>query len=734
MSAHKDSDTVELGSFSKNSQASVINTVKRKKLLLGEDWNSLAETIEKECSNVEFLIIKGTDEKTEQNENPDIERVVSALCSLPKLCALYIQGISNEEFTSSVFSSLSHQRLALRSLRLKNVGLTENSVKCLADSFDSDTTLIDLGIYDEELNSNMIDKITSGLTSKASILDKLTISNCGLSDKLLAKIFKAFADDCFFSYLDISHNEGGIHTTERLCDKIEANSTLSTLNLSNNNIDGKCLQKIWRALLHNTTLTSLLLSNNRNEGFSLSDDFRKFCSANSNLKKLHLNGCGLQVKDFEIISMAAHSIGFSDLNISSSPVGSQGVSWLARLLSDSPYLAKLDVSDTNCGVEGAKCLARGLERNGGLQVLLLRDNNIQDEGATAILETISHRKNKLELIDMSGNQLSMETCSSLSACMWHRPSLKRIILDRNSLDDKCIEALEPAIQRLKYLSLDGNLNTSNSTLRKLAQMRNETLKIVLPESSSGSEDDKSSNTMSETNDDRSPYNEMSMLDVPIEYNVGNGVRVAQRDFAILIIRNEQVNTVRVPLYVPKRQRRSVSNELHAGWLTKLGFKGGMLGKSSWKKRWFRLNDGHPGMVRYYANDKESEFKGEFLVDYESEACIPVEPGHKMPKNSLQITRMNDKLTPSVLRKRNAFAIEGYDLKAMQRRTFYMVAKDSETRDEWVRLFRSLVDSAENRLSERVVQEVYEKVAEAGGTAKKEDIQHLFDSVFNFSTW
>ena len=178
---------------------------------------------------------------------------------------------------------------------------------------------------------------------------------------------------------------------------LKANTTLTNLNLSLNNIGSAGAESLATALKTNTNLTKLNLRSN-NLGPAGGESLATGLKTNTTLKSLNLSG---------------------------NNVDSTGAESLATALNINTFLKNLNLSRNNIGPAGAESLATALKANTSLTTLYLRCNNIGPAGAGS-LATALKTSTTLRKLHLHCNNLDQAGVESLAKAIEANTTLKRI--------------------------------------------------------------------------------------------------------------------------------------------------------------------------------------------------------------------------------------------------------------------------------------------------------------------
>ncbi len=171
--------------------------------------------------------------------------------------------------------------------------------------------------------------------------------------------------NCIIKSLDCSNLSLTTDELKLLCGALKANTTVTRLNLSYNNIQYEGAEVISDMLRENTTLTGLILNDNRikDKGVGLICDVLK--SSNSSLKSLHIKSNG---------------------------IGDEGASELAAMLKSNKVITDLNLDINFITDIGANELADAIKINDSLTFFGIARSGIRTEGASNLVEAIKHSK------------------------------------------------------------------------------------------------------------------------------------------------------------------------------------------------------------------------------------------------------------------------------------------------------------------------------------------------------
>lgn len=236
--------------------------------------------------------------------------------------------------------------------------------------------------------------------------------------------------------------------------------TLKSLNLSNNALGEKGVRAFGSLLRSQTNLEELYLMND-----GISKEAAKAVSelipSTEKLRVLHFhnNMTGDEGAVF-IADILKHSPAVEDFRCSSTRVGSDGGVALAEALGTCTHLKKLDLRDNMFGVDAGIALSKVIPAFADLTEIYLSYLNLEDDGAEALADALKESAPSLEVLEMSGNDISAKGAASLAACIASKQFLTKLNLSENELKDEgailISKALEEGHGQLNEVDLSTN--------------------------------------------------------------------------------------------------------------------------------------------------------------------------------------------------------------------------------------------------------------------------------------
>ncbi|OVA10420.1 Leucine-rich repeat [Macleaya cordata] len=235
---------------------------------------------------------------------------------------------------------------------------------------------------------------------------------------------------------------------------------LKTLNLSNNALGEKGVRAFEALLKSQSSLEELYLMN---DGIS-EEAAQAVCElipSTEKLKVLHFhNNMTGDEGAVSIAKVVKSSPSLEDFRCSSTRVGSEGGVALTEALGTCTNLKKLDLRDNMFGVEAGVALSKALSSHACLTEVYLSYLNLEDEGAMALANALKEFAPSLVVLDMAGNDITVESAPALAACVATKQFLTKLNLSENELKDEgailIAKALEEGHNQLKEVDLSTN--------------------------------------------------------------------------------------------------------------------------------------------------------------------------------------------------------------------------------------------------------------------------------------
>ena len=280
--------------------------------------------------------------------------------------------------------------------------------------------------------------------------------------------------------LDLQGNNIGPAGAESLATALKTNTTLTNLFLSHNNIGPAGAESVATVLKTNTTLTNLDLSHN-NLGPAGAESFATALKANTTLTNLFLSDNNIGPAGAESLATALKTnTTLTDLSLFLNNIGPAGAESLATALKTNTTLTSLDLFCNNIGPAGAESLATALKANTTLTNLVLYNNDLGPAGAES-LSTALKTNTTMTNLDLRGNNIGPAGAQSLATALKTNTTLTNLHLRGNSIGPAGAESLARALKTNTTLTnvdlSSNNLGSAGAESLAKALETNTTLKV-----------------------------------------------------------------------------------------------------------------------------------------------------------------------------------------------------------------------------------------------------------------
>ena len=282
----------------------------------------------------------------------------------------------------------------------------------------------------------------------------------GLDDAAAAVIAAVLEANTTLTNLHLSINNIGPAGAESLATALKTNTTLTNLNLSDNNLGPAGAESLATALKTNTTLTNLNLFSNK-LGPAGVEALATALKTNTTLTNLDLSSNNLGPAGAESLATALKTnTTLTELYLPINNLGPADAVSLATALKTNTTLTNLVLSFNNIGPTGAESLATALKTNTTLTNLNLHDNNLDPAGAES-LATALKTNTTLTNLDLSCNKLDPAGAEALATALRTNTTLTNLVLSFNNIGPTGAESLATALKTNTTLT---NLDLSDNNL------------------------------------------------------------------------------------------------------------------------------------------------------------------------------------------------------------------------------------------------------------------------------
>jgi len=322
-----------------------------------------------------------------------------------------------------------------------------------------------LKIISLDLSSNSIGDIGgkaifSALRYNKSLVSLYIGSTTGVGrnsfgSKALTELSETFKHNQVLSEIDLTMTEINADTIELLSQGLSQNTTLESMNLSNNNIQSRGAIKFITAC-SNSNLRVLNLSSNHIKD-DVSQAFSHFFTKNKSIVSLNLSGNGLTAKFASAVSVPlGSSCPLRELNISRNPLTGAGIAAIGSSLVTNQHLRNLNASFCKIDASGFDEFCSRLESNTSLISLNAGHNPLRDVGAIRLSAVLKHHPSIRE-IDLELCEIGDNGASSLFSALILSQKIERVSVKNNLIKNGVpIQKAITENPRLLYLNIEFN--------------------------------------------------------------------------------------------------------------------------------------------------------------------------------------------------------------------------------------------------------------------------------------
>ena len=402
--------------------------------------------------------------------------------SLTTIKTLTVFGLNNNQIPQEADEALASVIVCnteLEELYLYGNNLGVGTLK-VAKALQHITTLRILGLGNNNIQPEACNELAMAIKSN-KYLKKLWLNDNNLHSSVNI-ILKSLTTITTLTVLNLNNNQIPQEADELLASVIMCNTGLEELCLDGNNL-GVGTLKIAQALQHITTLRMLSLDNN-NIPHEACNELAMAIKSNKQLKKLWLNNNNLHSSVNIILKSLTTITTLTVLNLNNNQITQEANEVLVSVIMCNTGLEELFLNDNNIGVGTLKlakalrhittlrilCLGKNsnipqeacdelslaIKSNKHLKRLLLSDNNLRSS-ANIILKSLS-TITTLTVLALNNNQIPQEADEALASVIVHNTGLEELYVSSNDFGIgilKIVKALQH-ISTLRILGLSNN--------------------------------------------------------------------------------------------------------------------------------------------------------------------------------------------------------------------------------------------------------------------------------------
>ena len=282
-------------------------------------------------------------------------------------------------------------------------------------------------------------------TIKGNTLTSIDLSGNDIRAAGAESLASALTFNHTLTSIDLSENSIGAAGAEALASALKSNHTLTSIDLGRNGIGAAGAESLAGALASNHTLTSIDLRFNDIDAAgakALADALK----SNHTLISIVLSGSHIKATEAEVLADALKSnhtlisidLGWNRIDAAEAKV-------LANALKSNDTLTSIDLSHNRIDAAGAEALADALKSNDTLISIDLSHNNINAAGAKALADALKSNDTLIS-VDLSHNNINTVGAEALADALKSNDTLISIDLGWNGIKVVGAESLAGALK------------------------------------------------------------------------------------------------------------------------------------------------------------------------------------------------------------------------------------------------------------------------------------------------
>ena len=271
---------------------------------------------------------------------------------------------------------------------------------------------------------------------------------------------------------------GGVNI-EEIANFMDNNTTVQSLNLSDNHFNDSDAENLVKVLGKNNMLQQLDFSNNditTKGATAISESLQKLkhLKMSWNNHVIDTNHSSVSFAQKCISDVDAHIVAevlysnetVTKLDLSQNRISKNGAISISKCIKHNKTLKELDVSKNKISNIGLKKIAVAMQANQTLQKFNFSYSNLSDNGTIAISECLKHN-NTLQELKISRNKLSINGIISISNTLQTHSTLQALDISYNNISDDGAVAICQCLKNnntLQQLNMSGNEITSEGVV------------------------------------------------------------------------------------------------------------------------------------------------------------------------------------------------------------------------------------------------------------------------------
>jgi Ran GTPase-activating protein (RanGAP) involved in mRNA processing and transport len=297
--------------------------------------------------------------------------------------------------------------------------------------------------------------------------------------------------------INLSHCGIGDKGAQALAETLKINSSIVTLDLTDNHLTPVGGEYLIKALVGNKTVRVLNLAENRlghpalagGSENTIGANVRQLLAKNSTITDLSLRSNKIGDRDMERIAEGViDNVTITRLDVSYNDLGPRGAAAIADLLAHgSADLRELRIEWNQLQRIGALAVLKdGLLHNGTVRHFCMSWNGMGDEGGEVLGEIIKGSM-VLEVVDVSHNRIGPKGAEAIAKGIQENGTLVRLVLSNNPLQDQGCAAIIRALRDNKSIAMidlrdTGAAKAARAELADTLKTKPAAFSIEVPES------------------------------------------------------------------------------------------------------------------------------------------------------------------------------------------------------------------------------------------------------------
>ena len=336
-----------------------------------------------------------------------------------------------------------HKNTNLRVLRMKGSNNIDHAVEDIVSVVSSNSKLQVFHISGIVTMNINIMRALQCITS----LTNLNISNNNITDESATDIAAAISCNSQLQEFDISNNALTTTGAIKISKALQGIFTLKNLYINNNHITHEAADDIAKALCNNAQLEELNIRNNCFQAMGVRI-IMKALQGVFTLIKLYVGNNKITGKATNDIAGAVCSnTRLQIIDVSDNNFRSMGAIKIAKALKSISRLKELHISNNNITDEAADDIAGAINSNTQLREFIITNNNFQSTGAIKITKALQNIS-ALTKLHISSNDIKAKAAHGIAAAVYANKQLQELHMGKNNLQQTGVMIIAKAIQKI----------------------------------------------------------------------------------------------------------------------------------------------------------------------------------------------------------------------------------------------------------------------------------------------